>query len=429
MLDAELPDVVLFGSAPRFGDMCIHAAVDLRRSFPTTAIERAVEATAAAFPVLGSRYEPGFVRDRWVPVEGPVSGAVHVVDAPVDLEMETLAWARCPIEVTRARPIRVVSLGRRGGSRLILSLSHLAVDGAGMAAVAHVFGAHLQGAAPSLPVDRRRDTRPALGRLRWYHAPALARQAAAQAVQPLRMLAAGRRERPYPAGAPGQADFRHVAISAEDLDRLKAAAPGATVNDLLVAALARAAARRSSHGPVPVLYTMDLRRYASSPRLTAANTSSILSVLVPRDALSDLPSAAAAVAAVTRRHREDLAGPAFLLAPTLLAAGAPHAWVRRVVPALHPVLVDLPMRRGLLLTNVGKIDEGMGVLGDEVEDLRVIGPSITGVPIPLVVAFGFRGRLYLELFGPPGLSTGALAELEGEIREGLDLDGGRGKER
>jgi NRPS condensation-like uncharacterized protein len=424
MVDAELADVVLFGSAPRFGDMCIHAAVDLSRSFPPGALERAVEATAAAFPVLGSRYEPGFFRDRWVPVEGPVSRAVHVVDAPADVDAETLAWVRRPIEVTRDPPIRVVSLGRRAGSRLILSLAHLAVDGAGVAAVAHVLGAHLQGVPPALPVDQRRDAGRTLGRLRWYHAPTLAREVAALLVQPLRMLTAGRRERPYPAEVPGEAGFRHLAISAEDLDRLKASARGATVNDLLIAALARAAATRSSQGPVPVVYTMDLRRYASSPRLTAANISSMLSVLVPRDALLDLPSAAAAVAAITRRHREGLAGPAFLLAPTLIAAGAPHAWVRRALPALHPVLVDLPFRRGLLLTNVGKIDEGIGVFGDAIEDLRVIGPSITGVPIPLVVAFGFRGRLHLELFGPPGLSTGALAELEGEIREGLGLDRG-----
>jgi NRPS condensation-like uncharacterized protein len=378
--------------------------------------------------VLGSRYEPGFFRDRWVPVEGPVSGAVHVVDAPADLEAETLAWVRRPIEVTRARPIRVVSLGRQGGSRLILSLSHLAVDGAGMAAVAHVLGAHLQGVPPSLPVDRHRDAGHALGRLRWYHAPTLARELAAQIVQPLRILAAGRRERPYPADVAGEAGFRHLAISVRDLDRLKTAARGASVNDLLIAALARAAARRSSHGPVSVLYTMDLRRYASSPRLTAANTSSILSVLVPRGALFDLPSAAAAVAALTRRHREGLAGPAFLLAPALLAAGAPHAWVRRLLPALHPLVIDVPFRRGLLLTNVGKIDDGIGVFGDAVEDLRVIGPSVTGVPIPLVVAFGFRGRLHLELFGPPGLSSGALAELEGEIREGLGLEDRSGEE-
>ena len=38
-------------------------------------------------------------------------------------------------------------------------------------------------------------------------------------------------------------------------------------------------------------------------------------------------------------------------------------------------------------------------------------------PVPVVVAFGFRGALHLELFAGPGLGAGALDEMEREIHE------------
>src|SRR5271169_1870134 len=98
MIPAELPDVGLFGSMARYGDLGIHAVIDLRRSFSREELERAMEGTIAAFPVLGRCYEPRFWRDRWRKVEGPVSEAVHVIDNPGDLEAGTTWWARRPID-------------------------------------------------------------------------------------------------------------------------------------------------------------------------------------------------------------------------------------------------------------------------------------------------------------------------------------------
>jgi len=80
MLQAELADVGLFSSMARYGDLGIHAVIDLRRSFSRQELERAVDGAIAAFPVLGRSYEPRFWRDRWRKVEGPVSEAVHVID-------------------------------------------------------------------------------------------------------------------------------------------------------------------------------------------------------------------------------------------------------------------------------------------------------------------------------------------------------------
>lgn len=423
MLHAELSDVGLFGSIPRYGDLCIHAAIDLRRSFSRVELERAAQGLIAAFPVLGRRYEARFWRDRWAEVAGSVADVVHVIDEPGDLEAATSAWSRRSLDVTRERPFRLVSLRRPQGSRLILTISHMAVDGAGVAAVGHVLGAQLYGVPTAAPVDPRRGVGSALERLRWIHAPALARDLAATLSQPLRTWSAARRERPYPAEATAPPSFLHLVISAAELAALKArcAPRGATINDVLVAALARASAERSSGGPVSVLYTMDLRRYAASPRLSAANTSAILTVVVPREATSDLAEAAGAVAAVTQRHRRGLAGPAFVVLPLALAALQPHGLVRRFVGFLHPFVVDLPVGRGLFVTNVGRVDDGLGPFAGDVEDVQIIGPNLRGLPIPAVVAYGFRGALHLQLFAAPGLAGEALTELAAELRRGLEL--------
>lgn len=423
MFNAELGDAGLFGAIARHGDLCIHAVLDLRRSFSRAELERALAATIADFPVLGRRYEPRFWRDRWVPVEGPLSDAVHCIDEPADLEAETERWARRSIEPLRERQLRLVSLRRGAGSRLIVSIMHLAVDGGGAGAVGHVLGSHLYGVAPSVPVDARRGLAHALAGLRWFHWPVVARDIVATLLQPMRTRGAAPRVRAFPMDPSGGASWRHLVISSAELEQLKlrGRAHGASVNDVLLAALARVSAARSAGGSVAVTYTMDLRRYGAEPRLTAANTSSILTAIVPRHALGDLAAAAREVAEITARHRGSLVGPAFVLTPYVLALGAPHAFVRRFVRLMLPTAVDLPLSRGLMVTNVGRIDEGLRAFGDDIEDLRIIGPNLEGLSVPAVVAFGFRGQLHLQLFAAPGLSSGALLDLERELRAALEI--------
>jgi len=251
----------------------------------------------------------------------------------------------------------------------------------------------------------------------------LAKDIAAAFALPLEIFRAAARERAFPQDGSEEASWRHLTIAKEDVERIKARCKPvkASINDALVAALARVAADRSSDGPLAVMYTMDLRRYAGAPRLTAANTSSIMSVMVPREEVADLAQTARAVARITRHHQRTFAGPAFLLAPSLLAVGAPHAWVRSAVKMLHPILLELPLQRGLIFTNVGKIDHGLVAFGDDVEDVQIIGPNVAGVDVPAVVAFGFRGALHLEFFGAPGLAPSGLEDLEKELLAALEI--------
>jgi NRPS condensation-like uncharacterized protein len=420
MPSAQLSDVALFGAMGRYGDLCIHATIDLRRKFSRAELERAMAATIADFPVLGHRYVPGTWRDRWVPVEGPVSDAVHV-ETPKDVETATAAWFKRSLVATRDRMVRLVGLERGDRMRLLLTISHLAVDGAGIAAVGHVLGAHLYGLPPALPVEERRDLARTLEGLRWFHLPLLAKGLVAEAIRPWRQLASGARVRDYRADDAAEASWRHVVIPSGDLARVRARCGGATVNDILIAALARVAAGRSRDGSVVITYTMDLRRYAGAARLMAANSSSILSAIVPRPAIGDLPSTVSAVSRQTERQRRDLAGPAFLAVPYTLGARLPHSVLRTVVDALAPFMVDVPLSRGLLVTNVGRIDEGLRAFGDDIEDIRILGPNIAGISTPVVVAFGFRGELHLELFAAPGIGAAGLDEMERELREALEL--------
>ena len=49
---AELTDVGLFAAMPRYGELCIHAVIDLRRGFTRDALERAPEALRARIEAL-----------------------------------------------------------------------------------------------------------------------------------------------------------------------------------------------------------------------------------------------------------------------------------------------------------------------------------------------------------------------------------------
>ncbi|MFO0615591.1 MAG: hypothetical protein U0414_23560 [Polyangiaceae bacterium] len=415
---APILDVALFGAIPRYGDLCMNAVIDLRRSFDRSAIERAVERTVEAFPVLGSRYAPRFWRDQWVRLDTPAAEAVHVEDER-DLEGQTDTWVRRPFDLTRERPLRVLGIQRARGMRLILSLMHVAVDGAGVAAVGHVFGAHLYGVDPAVPTEQRRDLRRALGGLGWLHVPVLARGMVSAALRPLRQAFAGRRTEAYPSAPSAPAAWRTLVFPREQMDAIRARCGGATVNDVLVGAFARVSARRSKDSKVVVSYTMDLRRYGREPRLIAANTSSVLSAILPRADLGTLERAVASASAATKRDRARLFGPALLVGPTLLGAILPTAVTRSLIPVIGAAAVDVPLDRGMALTNVGRVDDGLRAFGEDIEGLRIVGPRIAGVPVPLVVAFGFRGALHLEMYAAPGVGAEALEVLEREIREAM----------
>lgn len=406
---------------PLYGDLIMHVVLDLRRGFTSEQLTQALIRTIECFPVLGCRYEARLRRDSWVPVTTPISEAL-IIEGHVDLEPRTEFWLRQPIVASTQRQVRVVALEHESQLRLLVSVLHLAVDGAGLAAVGHVLGAYLYDGEPSLPVESRRDFWRTVDGLRWFHWPLALRSVVQSALLPLRQQAAAPREKAYPAAVRGEANWRTIVISASQLAKLRQRCDGATINDLLVAVMARVAAVRSTSGPVVVTYTMDLRRYGAGPRLIAANVSAVLAALVPRHALSSLPSTVRAVATQTAVHRNTLAGPALVLLIKLLCGSLPHTLVRQLVRPLAIAAVDLPLSRGVLITNVGRIDDGLAMFGDDLVGIRIVGPTTNNFPVPLVVAFGFRGELHLQLYAGPQLAASSLDELAAEILHSLSVE-------
>ncbi len=425
MLTAEILDVVLFSVARRHGYLGFHAAIDLRRSFTREQLEQAVRATIEDFPVLGCRYEPRFWRDRWVRAAEPISEMVHMSSATDedDIEAQTRTWIGQPLDALRCRPLRIVSCEHERGSRLVISILHTAVDGGGAMAIAQVLGSHLYGVRPPYPVAKQRDLGRALERLRWFHLPVLAADVAKTATQPFEMAQVPPRERGFDTDDSSESSWRQVVVSAEQLERFKkrCKAQGASVNDGLIAALARVAASRSSHGPVSVVYTMDLRRYMKSPRLIATNLSAMIPAFLARQNVGDLDTTLNAVAKVTARHRKRFDGLAFLLAYAGMLAGAPHQLARWFVRRISSFVIDSPSSRALMMSNVGRLDDGLAAFGHDIEDLAVIGPDMKNIAIPAVVAFGFRGQLRLLLYGAPGIARETVDEYAHELREALEL--------
>ncbi len=430
MLAAQILDVALFGAARRYGSLGFHATIDLRRSFSREQLERAVRATIEDFPVLGCRYEPRFWRDQWVRAAEPVSEMVHINATDEDIETQTRAWVDRPLDVVRSRPLRIVSCQRPAGSRLVISIAHTAVDGGGAMAIAQVLGSHLYGVRPPYPVEKRRDIGPAFERLRWYHLPVLAADIAKTLAQPLEMARVPPRERGFGSAGPGtdgagKPYWRQLVVTAEQLGRFKkrCKAQGASVNDGLVAALARVAASRSSRGPVAVLYTMDLRRYLKRPRLIATNFSAMLTAFVPRRKLGSLDTTLTAVSKVTTGHRKRFDGLAMVLTGAAMLASAPHRLAHWIVRGASQIVVELPSSRALMLSNVGRLDEGLAAFGQDIEDLAIIGPDMKNVAVPTVVAFGFRGQLRLLLYGAPGITRETVDHYAEEILQALELSG------
>jgi len=242
--------------------------------------------------------------------------------------------------------------------------------------------------------------------------------------EPFKALRASRRDRPFGTAASSEPRWRRLVLAPEQLERFKRRCKqqGASVNDGLIAALAKVAAERSPRGPVAVIYTMDLRRYLARPRLIATNISGIITAFVARRDIGDLAATAAAVSRTTARQKRRFPGLAYVLTPAVFATGAPHALVRWFVRGWSRVAIDLPLRRALLLTNVGRLDDGLSAFGDDIEDVSIIGPTIENVPLPAVVALGYRGQLMLQLYGGPDIAADALDEYLLELRRALEVD-------
>ena len=413
---AQLTEVLLHGTEADLPHVHLHLSVDLTERFSRPQLEGAARRVIETFPVLGCRLRTSWWRDRWLPWGGDVAELVHV-ERTTDVERATREQVARRFDHTRAPTWRLASLERDSGSRLLISLHHMTGDGGGLKALANLVVASLAGVEPFPPPTSSRSMLAPLWRLRLRDLPILLLEFVREGLQPLSVLRVRRLTRAFTRGdgSPTPA-WRTVALRGPSAARFVdgCRAHGATINDGLVAAVARVCEGRGERGPVAAGYTIDLRRYLPpSSRIT--NLHGVSLVVLPRRRVADPVQTLRAVSDRIGDQKRRLPGLAYTLLPLLLIGWLPHGLLRRVGRlVLNNILSSV--NRALAITNIGALDEVLAPLGDQATAASVIGPFVHGMRVPVITATGFRGELTMHVEATGSVAPEALEELTEELR-------------
>ena len=396
-LSAELVEVVVHALERTHSHLHLHLLADLARPIDRDVLVEAFRDLVAAFPVLGCSYQPGWWRDHWVPWRGELASLVHV-ERPDDIEEATLRWAQEPMRYLDEPTVRVAFFEGEQGGRLILSMHHMVADGGGIKAAGAVLVARLCGTEPDqLPSDDRSLMNVARC-LRGGDLPVLAREMVREGLLPISMLRIRRLDHGMPSGGLASGPcWRPVLVAGQTTASLVAGCKrrGATINDALVATVARLGSRRSDRGPVVVAYTVDLRRYLRERRAQVTNLAGVSMVVLERSATASASAAVEAVSSAIGEQKRRLTGLAYALLPGFTVGWLPHGLLRRV----GTLVIDQILRRFdrcIAITNIGSLDEPLAPFGDDALAASIVGPFVRGVP-PLITATGFRGALTLQV--------------------------------
>jgi NRPS condensation-like uncharacterized protein len=298
-----------------------------------------------------------------------------------------------------APPFKVVLAHGPAGDSILLNLHHAAVDGIGaLRLMRSILSAYAGVDDPLPPQDPLtvRDVHALAGAVtleqRLVRARALARRAARSWAPPTRLARDGR-------DRPGYGFALH-ALSAEESSAVMARrTPGATVNDVLLAALAVAIRRwNSDHerhtGRITLSMPVNLRPQAWRNEVVG-NFASYVTVAVDGADSADVPRAARAVSEQTGIVKRDgLAGAVIdmLVAPSVLTIAA-----KRRLPSLIPLTGNVVVDTASL-SNLGAL-EAMPPLSNGAGAVEAVWFSPPG-RMPLGAAFGvstFDGRMQLAL--------------------------------
>lgn len=413
-------ETVVSGLGDAFSHGHLHVLLDLRRSPGVEALRDAARATVEAYPVLGRRLEPRFWRGRWVDPIEDAGVLVQRLDADGDLEAATRAWTHRAIDVEREPPWRLALLEHGDGCRLVVSLHHLVADGAGTLAVTNFFAARLAGEAPFAPPGSERGLFQLLRALRLRDLPTLLVELAREALRPIGILCIRRHEPPFPTSAEdGGPRWTTLTLDEERAGRFieQCHTAEATINDGLVAALMRLAARRKRRGPLAVAYTIDVRRYVPR-RAVVSNLSGATIVSLPRRLVKDAASTLRATSARIGDQKRRLPGLAFNLWPALALGWLPQGLLRLAGRVVVGNIFSY-LGRALVLTNIGAVDKYVAPLGDDLLSASMVGPFLGGVNTPVINVTGFRGRLTLQVCGCGHLTQEGLEAYRDEIEDVL----------
>ena len=419
-LPAELVEAVFVGLERSFPHVHLHLLVDLDRTLGRPELEQALAGLVRAFPVLGCRYQQGWWRDRWVPWGGDLAERVRV-ERVDELEAATEGLARQPLSSTDEPPVRLTFFQQDAGGRLVLTLNHIAADGAGTRAAGAVLASLLAGREPDPPATADRRLAAVARSLRLRDLPVFLVEMVREGLLPLSMLRVRPLEHRLEPGDGGpEPCWRTVALDGAEGAAVveRARQRGATVNDLLVSALLRIAGRRGRRGPVGAAFTVDLRRFLTERRARVTNLAGVSMLVLPRARVGSATDALEATSAAIGRRKRRLLGLPYMLLPAFTLGWLPHGLARLA----GAVVIRMVLRRGArapVVTNIGSLDEALEPLGDSVRAASIVGPFLHGSPIPLVTVTGFRGALQLQVGGTGTFAPAALEAYAAELGAAL----------
>ncbi len=422
-LPAEMVEVVVDSLEHEHPHVHLHLVMDLERSISQEELVTALEGLVEAFPVMGCRYQPHWWRDRWIPWEGDLASMCHVAHVD-DVESSTLEWAARPFRYLEEPTVRVAFFARSGGDggRLVLTLHHMTVDGGGLKAAGAVLVSLLCGEEPDPPPTDDRALRNVIRSLRLADLPVLLHEMVLESVTPISLLKVGALDHGTPGGT-GEPDPLWVPLR---LDRERTArfvaackSRGATINDGLVATLARMAASRGEGGSVMVAYTVDLRRYLRWTRAQATNLAGVSMVVLSRASTRSAEAALEAVVRVIGEQKRRLTGLAYALLPAFTVGWLPHGLMRRVGAMIIREILRR-FNRSMALTNIGSLDAVVAPFGDDVTYACIIGPFVHGNAVPIFTITGFRGTLTLQVVSTNAHSRADLEAIAADMGSFLD---------
>ena len=431
--NAEFLDAAYDSSAQSLGRQHLYFVLDLASAIDKDEIERAVADCIRAYPILGCCYARGLWRDKWTADNSIKPADIITLHQAKENELASITnrIVSAQIDPSTSWPWRIDLIAAGDRHRLIITTLHQLGDGAGGLAIVHELGRRLrqgQDATPD-PDLLSRGLGQVVRGLRPRNIPRLAYETAVDWLRPLALLPfLAKTAQDYKIVSPRDfiAAVQTFVVPAgpESAMQKKTRELQVTINDALVAVIAMLAKKLSRKGMVAGYFTVNLRRFLPAGARRIANLSAINTVILSRQKVSDFDTTVAHVAKKISAQKLRFPGLPFMVVPAMISFTTPHGIARPVATTLAHYAA-LAMTRGLLVTNLGPIDQFLEPWGEQVESASLIGPFVTGLKIPVVTVTGFRERLTIQLNGcdgPEGVTTSRVAALFAETFQQCGFD-------
>lgn len=393
-------DAGFIGLEKYFGHQWLNVVINLDRVFSQPEIESAASRTMESFPILQCKYVKGALFDHWLPDPALTSSSIAAVEKlEGSLEEATLDFIHEPMDPERAPAWRVKLLASGNSSRLIIKVLHAMADGAGALTIVREFGSYLTGQKQeSSPIAMNRGMWQVLRAVRLQDIPALLWESLGELVRPLVIpFITPEQLPPAKAEAEMREQYLELVIAGEEFLALKERCSrlNCTVNDALLAALAEVVKESTEREIICILFTADLRKYLPAKRPVVGNLSGGNILALRRSRLSGLEQTARMVAQKTGELKSRIPGLQLILFQLFSYGLLPHSIIRAATSQVAKYF-DQVIRRTLLFTNIGPMDEYLAPYGKMARSACVIGPCFRQLTSPVFVATGFRDSLTIQ---------------------------------